>query len=133
MEKNNYPKWILGKIFSQVKFINGSNLSLSTIETIEVPTNKSETVTKKLMLLLPNQGDKGIGLTKSFKRNLINTFLITLRRKLHLLVKNLALNSMLRIGPNLNTNMLFILVNVQDRIVLIITLVNLLGESQSEL
>ena len=90
-------------------------------------------MTKKHMLLLPNQGDKGIGLTKSFKRNLINTFLITLRRKLHLLVKNLALNSMLRIGPNLNTNMLFILINVQDRIVLIIILVNLLGESQSEL
>ena len=85
------------------------------------------------MLLLPNQGDKDIGLTKSFKRNLINIFLITLRRKLHLLVKNLALNSMLRIGPNLNTNMLFILENVQNRIVLIIILINLLGESQSEL
>ena len=39
-------------------------------ETIEVPANENETVTKKHMLLLPYQGDKGIGLTKLLKRNL---------------------------------------------------------------
>ena len=44
------------------------------------------------------------------------------------------LNLMLRIGPNLNKNMmLFILVNAQERTVLIITLVNLLEGSLSEL
>ena len=53
---------------------------------------------------------------------------------LHLLVKILALNLMLRMGPNLNINkMLFVLVKVQNRIVLIIILVNLLGEPLSEL
>ena len=40
------------------------------------------------MLLLPYQ-DIRFGLTKSLKINLI--FFITLRRKLHILVKNLAL------------------------------------------
>ena len=42
----------------------------------------------------------------------------TLNRKLHLPVQNLALNLMLTIGPNLNTNMLFVFVNVQNIIVL---------------
>ena len=68
---------------------------------------------KKHMLLIPYQGHKGIGLTKSLKRNLISIFLITLRRKLLLPVKNLALNLILRLGPNLNTSMTpFILVNI---------------------
>ena len=86
------------------------------------------------MLLLRYQGDIGIGLTKSLKRNLDKHLLITLRRKLHLLVKSLSLNLMLRIGPNSSTNiMLFILVHVQYRTAAIIILVNLLGESLSEL
>ena len=86
------------------------------------------------MLLLRYQGDTGIGLTKSLKRNLDKHLLITLRRKLHLLVKSLSLNLMLRIGPNSSTNiMLFILVHVQYRTAAIIILVNLLGESLSEL
>ena len=128
MEKNNYPKRVIKQIFKQVKFINDRNSLPPTIETIDVSANKTETVTKKHMLLLPCQGDKGIGLTKSLKRN------SNLRRKLHLLVKNLGLNLMLRIEPNLNTKiMLFILVNVQKRTVPIITMVNLLGESPIEL
>ena len=57
-----------------------------------------------------------------------------LRRKLHLQVKNLALNLMLRVRLNLNTNMVFFWGgNVQNRIVLIIILVNLPEESLSEL
>ena len=53
---------------------------------------------------------------------------------LHLLVKSLAFNVMLRIRTKLKTNMmLFILVNVQGSTVLIIILVNLLGESLSKL
>ena len=68
------------------------------------------------MLPLPYQGDKDIGLTKSLKINLNKHLPNTLRRKLNLLVKSLALNLMLRIGPNLNTNMaLFILVNVLNQ------------------
>ena len=86
------------------------------------------------MLLLRYQGDIGIGLTKSLKINLDKHLLITLRRKLHLLVKSLSLNLMLRIVPNSSTNiMLFILVHVQNRTAAIIILVNLLGESLSEL
>ena len=86
------------------------------------------------MLLLPYQGDIGISLTKSLKRNLDKHLLITLRRKLHLLIKSLSLNLMLKVGPNSSTNiMLFILVHVQNRTAVIIILVNLLGESLSEL
>ena len=32
MEKNNYPKWVIRQIFTQVKFVHGSNLSPPTIE-----------------------------------------------------------------------------------------------------
>ena len=70
MEKNNYPKWVIKQIFTPVKFINDSNLSPPTIETIDVTADENETVTKKHMLLLPYQTDKGIGSIKSLKRNL---------------------------------------------------------------
>ena len=70
VQKNNYPKWVIRHIFIQVKFINGSNLSPPTIKTIEVPANEIETVTKKHVLLVPYQRDKGTGLTESLKRNL---------------------------------------------------------------
>ena len=70
MEKNNYLKWVIKQIFTQVKFINDSNLSPPTIETIDVTADENETVTKKHMLLLPYQTDKGIGSIKSLKRNL---------------------------------------------------------------
>ena len=30
-QKNNYPKWVIRQIFTQVKFINDSNLSPPTI------------------------------------------------------------------------------------------------------
>ena len=42
MEKINYPKWLIRKIFAQVNFINGSNLSPPNIETIEVLADKKE-------------------------------------------------------------------------------------------
>ena len=58
VEKTNYPKWVIRQIFTQVKFINDSNLSPPTIKTIQVPVNGNETVTKKHMLLLPYQGDR---------------------------------------------------------------------------
>ena len=61
---------VFTQVFTQVEFVNDTNLSLPTIELIEVPANENETVTKKHMLLLPYQADKGIGLTKSLKRNL---------------------------------------------------------------
>ena len=54
----------------KVKFINGSNLSPPTFETVTVPANENEILTKKHMLLLYYQGDKGIDLTRSLKRNL---------------------------------------------------------------
>ena len=67
VEKNNYTKQVIRHVFTQVKFINDINLSSPTIETIKVPANENKTVTKKYMLLLPYQGDKSIGLTKSLK------------------------------------------------------------------
>ena len=73
-EKNNYAKWVIRQVFAQVKFINDINLSPPAIETIEVLVNENETVTKKHTLLLPYQGDKGIRLTKSLKRNLNKHF-----------------------------------------------------------
>ena len=69
VEESSYSKWVIRHFFTQVKFINDSNLSPPTIETIDVPANENETVTKKDMLPLPYQGDKGIGLTNSLKRN----------------------------------------------------------------
>ena len=47
MEKNNYRKWEIRQIFTQVKFINSSNVSLHTIQTIEVPANENEILAKK--------------------------------------------------------------------------------------
>ena len=46
VKENNYPKWVIGKVFTQVKIINDSNLSPPTIE-IEVPANDNELVNKK--------------------------------------------------------------------------------------
>ena len=40
------------------------------MKAIKVPANENETVTKKRMLLLPYQEDKGIESTKSLKRKL---------------------------------------------------------------
>ena len=39
MEKNDFPKWVIRQIFTQGIFFNDSNLSPTTIETIEVPAN----------------------------------------------------------------------------------------------
>ena len=83
------------------------------------------------MLLLPYQGDKDINLTKMLKRNLDKH--LPNNVKMQVTFTGQKPNLMLRIGPNLNTNMLFIFVNAQERTVLIITLVNLLEGSLSEL
>ena len=55
VEKKNYPKWVIRQIFTQVKFITGSNLSLPTIETIQVPTNGNATVTKSICYFYPTK------------------------------------------------------------------------------
>ena len=55
---------------------------------------------------------------------------LNVSKKMLKFFKSLALNLMWRIEPN---TILFILVNVQNRTALIIILVNLLGESLSEL
>ena len=46
MEKNNYSKWVIRQAFTQVKFINDSNLSPPTIKRIEVPENENKTTKK---------------------------------------------------------------------------------------
>ena len=134
VEKNYYPKWIIRQVLTQVKLISDSNLSPSTIETIEVSANENETVTKKHMLLLPYQGGKGIGLTKSLKRNLENHYPNNIKTQVTFIGQKLSTQFNVKVGPTLNTNMtLLILVNVQNRILPMIILVNLLGESLSEL
>ena len=55
MERNNYPKWVIRQIFTQVDFINGSNLLPASIETVAIPANENKTVRKKHMLLLPTK------------------------------------------------------------------------------
>ena len=83
---------------------------------------------KKHMLLLPYEGDKGIGLTKSLKRNLNKHLQVTFTGK------KLSTQFTVKDRTKFENNMmLFILVNIHNRIVLIIILVNLLGESLSEL
>ena len=130
VDKNKCPKWVIRQAFAQVKFINESNLSPSTIETIEVPANENKVVTRKHMLLLPYQGDKGIDLP-----NLPNMFLGS---KIHVIKTQFTFT-----GQKLSTQF-----NVKDMtkfkhkhdlicfgkfsktIVLITILVNLLGESE---
>ena len=86
------------------------------------------------MLLLPSQADKGIGLTKSLKKTLNKHLPNNVKTQVRFTGQNLSTQLMLRIGSNLNTEMtLFILVNVQKRIILIIILVNIPGESSSGL
>ena len=55
MERNNYPKWVIRQIFTQVEFINGSNLLPASIETVAIPANENKTLRKKHMLLLPTK------------------------------------------------------------------------------
>ena len=86
------------------------------------------------MLLLSDQRDIGIGLTKSLKRNLDKHLPNNVKAQVKFTVQKLNTQFNLRIGPSLTANMMaFILVNVQNRTALIIILVNLLGESLSEL
>ena len=58
--KNNYPKWIIRQIFTQVKFINDSDLSPPVMETIEVPANENEIVTKNMCYFYPIKVEKAL-------------------------------------------------------------------------
>ena len=82
------------------------------------------------MLLLPHQGDKDIGSTESLKRNFKKHLPDNVKTQVTFTGQKLSTQFDVKVGPNLNTNMtLFILINVQNRIVLVTVLVNLLGES----
>ena len=134
VEKNNYPKWVIRQVLTQVKFINGNNLSSPTIETIEAPANENKTITKKHILLLPYQGDKGIGLTKSLKRNLNKHLSNNVKTQITFTGQKCStqFNVKNRYKFEHKHDVIF-LVNVQNRIVLIIIFVNLLEESLSKL
>ena len=60
VEKNYYLKWVIRQIFTQVKFIDGSNLSAPTIETIEVQVNENETRTKSICYFYPTKEAKAL-------------------------------------------------------------------------
>ena len=42
VDKNNYPKWVIRKVFAKLKFINDSSLSPPTIDTMKIPANRNE-------------------------------------------------------------------------------------------
>ena len=91
-------------------------------------------MTKKHLLLLLYKREIGIGLTKSFKRNLdkqhpnnVKTKVIFTGQKIS---NQLNIKDMTKFQENM---MLFILENVQKRTALTIILVNLLGEFVSKL
>ena len=60
VEKNYYLKWVIRQILTQVKFIDGSNLSAPTIETIEVQVNENETRTKSICYFYPTKEAKAL-------------------------------------------------------------------------
>ena len=42
VDKNNYSKWVIRKVFAKLKFINDSSLSPPTIDTMKIPANRNE-------------------------------------------------------------------------------------------
>ena len=86
------------------------------------------------MLLLPYQGDIGIGLTKSLKRNLDKHFPNNVKAQLKF--TDQKLNTQFNVKDRTrfeHKHHDIYLVNVQNRTALMIIFVNLLGESLSEL
>ena len=64
VEGNNYPIRIIKQFFAKAKFINGRNLSPSTIKTIKVLANENETVTKSIFYVYPIKEIKTLVSTK---------------------------------------------------------------------
>ena len=111
----------------KVKFINGSNLSPPTFETVTVPLNENEILTKKHMLLLSYQGDKGIDLTRSLKRYLNKHLPDHVKTQVTFTGQKLStpFNVKDRTKLEYKHDVIF-LINVQNRTVLISISVNLL-------
>ena len=71
IEKNNYPKYVINQVFSQVKEEHKSrNYNNNIKNSIAVPITIENENEKRHSLTIPYQGEKGDYLIKSMKRNL---------------------------------------------------------------
>ena len=97
------------------------------MKAIKVPANENETVTKKRILLLPYQGDKGIESTKSLKGKLNKHLPNSVKTQVTFTGQKLSthFNVKDRINFKHKHDVIYFR-NVQSRTVLIIILVNLL-------
>ena len=104
--KNNFPIWVVKKILKEEKEkIDNRNNADKNKHTIQTDV-KFESKDKSHLLLLPYQGEKGLHLTKSLKRNLKSLLSSTVKAILALQVKNSAHVFKLRTKQSLNTKMI---------------------------
>ena len=92
--KHNFLKWVVKKILMEVK---------------EKIDNRHNTARKKHtihLLLLPYQGEKGLHLTKSLKRNLKSLLLSTVKANIGFTGKKLSTCFQIKDQTKLNTHMI---------------------------
>ena len=71
IEKNNYPKYVIKQVFTQVKEENKNrNYNNNMKNSTEVPITLEDKNEKRHLLTIPYQGEKEDYLIKSMKRNL---------------------------------------------------------------
>ena len=71
IEKNNYPKYVINQVFTQVKEEHKNRTYNNNIKnSIAVPITLENENEKQHLLTIPYQGEKGDYLIKSMKRNL---------------------------------------------------------------
>ena len=88
--KNNFPIWVVKKILKEEKEkIDNRNNADKNKHTIQTDV-KFESKDKSHLLLLPYQGEKGLHLTKSLKRNLKSLLQNTVKANIGFTGKNLS-------------------------------------------
>ena len=88
--KNNFPIWVVKKILKEEKEkIDNRNNADKNKQTIQTDV-KLESKDKSYLLLLPNQGEKDLHLTKLLKRNLESPFLSTVKANVGFTGKKLS-------------------------------------------
>ena len=104
--KNNFHIWVVKKILKKEKEKTDNRNNADKNRHIIQTDVKFESKDKSHLLLLPYQGEKGLHLTKSLKRNLKSLLPSTVKAILALQVKNSAHVFKLRTKQSLNTNMI---------------------------
>ena len=88
--KNNFPIWVVKKILKEEKEkIDNRNNADKNKHTIQTDV-KFESKDKSHSLLLPYQGEKGLHLTKSLKRNLKSLLPSTVKTNIDFIGKKLS-------------------------------------------